>query len=99
LGNALSILDYTQKGNIKCEIEILANSVAVREYAKKEENYESSCIMEELNANKVKFLACRKAVKKCELDEQDLLPFVQFVPSGVVELTMKQMEGFAYIKP
>nr|WP_319487790.1 DsrE family protein [uncultured Caproiciproducens sp.] len=99
LGNVQSMLDYAQKQSISFEIEVLANSLAVRQYAQISENNEIRSIMVDLAAKQIKFAACRKAVKNCKIDERDLFPFVELVPSGVVELTLKQSEGFAYIKP
>ena len=43
--------------------------------------------------------ACRNAMKGQKVEEQELLDGVAAVASGVVELALKQQEGYSYIKP
>ena len=40
-----------------------------------------------------------RAVRQQKLEEQELLNGVSTVASGVVELAVKQQEGYSYIKP
>ena len=39
------------------------------------------------------------ALANAGIRESTLIPFVEVIPSGAVELIKKQQEGFAYIKP
>ena len=39
------------------------------------------------------------AMKKVPITKEDLLPCVEVVPAGVVEIVRLQREDFAYIKP
>ena len=47
----------------------------------------------------VLFAACRNALRERGIPESGLWPFVQIVPAGVLELALRQKEGYAYIKP
>ena len=47
----------------------------------------------------VKVVACQNTMKAQKLIAADMLPTVDYVPAGVVELMKKQQEGYAYIRP
>ncbi|MGQ9512633.1 DsrE family protein [Thermodesulfitimonas sp.] len=47
----------------------------------------------------VNFAACRNALKAQSIDEGSLPDFVTVVPAGITEITRRQAEGYAYIKP
>lgn len=47
----------------------------------------------------IKVVACQNTMRKQKLTEADMLPNVSYAKSGVVELVMKQSEGYAYIRP
>ena len=53
----------------------------------------------ELAKEKVTFVACNNALNKFALHKENLLSFVEVVPSGVIELARKQAVGYSYIKP
>lgn len=78
-------------------IEILANSEAV-EFLVKSDSHSDKLFTDLLNNNAI-FKVCNNSIKSLEIDPNTLFAFVSIVPSGVAELTIKQHEGFAYIKP
>lgn len=81
----------------KCSIEVLANSEAVKFYAS---NFNSDKkVMEDLNSKGVKFVACNNALIANNIKKDDLIHFIEVVPVGVLELVIKQSQGYAYIKP
>lgn len=47
----------------------------------------------------VKIWACRNAMAAFEITESQLIPGIISVPSGVGRLTLRQGQGFGYIKP
>ncbi len=49
--------------------------------------------------NGVKVVACENTMKGQHLVYGDMLPNIGYVPAGVVELMVKQREGYAYIRP
>ncbi|MDD4474415.1 MAG: DsrE family protein [Eubacteriales bacterium] len=55
--------------------------------------------MESLNTKGVKFVACNNALMANNIDKYNIIHFVDTVPAGVLELVVKQSEGYAYIKP
>jgi len=79
------------------QIEILANGGAVVFYLVRAQTVEPTWL--DLVARGVVFKACRNALQGMQIQEQALPESVMIVPSGVVELAIKQQEGFAYIRP
>ena len=47
----------------------------------------------------VKVVACENTMKGQNLVYANMLPEIGYVPSGVVELMVKQREGYSYIRP
>lgn len=47
----------------------------------------------------VKVLACETTMRGAKLSPADMLGKVGYVPSGVVEITQRQMQGWAYLRP
>ena len=84
----------------KFTIEVLVNADAV--IALQEQvaiNSKLYLEFQELSTEQVVFAACKNALKKFAIEDEKLISFVTIVPAGVIELTKKQLEGFAYIKP
>lgn len=52
----------------------------------------------EWTAKGVVFSACNNTMKRRNIKKEELLPSVQVVPSAMIELTLKQEEGWAYVK-
>lgn len=97
LRNVSNLLDFI--GGEKFFIEVLANSEAV-EYYKKNQNKDLDInVIESLYKKGVKFVACNNALVAYNIKVDDLIQFVNVVPVGVLELIMKQSEGYAYLKP
>jgi intracellular sulfur oxidation DsrE/DsrF family protein len=47
----------------------------------------------------VKVLACENTMRGAKLTPADMLGKVGYVPAGVVEITQRQMQGWAYLRP
>ena len=97
LSNVKNLLDQVNQSEIK--IEVLANGNAVEKYNEKQDKSDSIKLMKELSKKDVKFLACNNSINSLGLDKNELYDFVTIVPAGVLELTVKQSKGYAYIKP
>jgi len=55
--------------------------------------------VDEAVAAGVKVVACENTMRNQKLAKQDMLPKVDYVMAGVVELMQKQQQGWAYIRP
>jgi intracellular sulfur oxidation DsrE/DsrF family protein len=51
-----------------------------------------------LAAKHVRFVACQNAMRMKHMTAADLIPGVEMVPSGLVEVVKKQEQGWSYIK-
>lgn len=96
LTNVENMVTYYQQNEINYQIEILANSVAVKDYLKT--GYYTQKI-KELSLLNVQFTACHNALRSQNIELEELLDEVVVVDAGVIELALRQSEGFGYIKP
>ncbi len=97
LGNVKNLIEAV--GDEKFNIEVLANSEAVKAYIGDETLEVNVTLMEKLHHKGVKFVVCNNALKANEINVEQLFNFIHIVPAGVLELIEKQGEGYAYIKP
>lgn len=47
----------------------------------------------------VRMAACQNTMRSMKLVPADMLPDLQYVPSGVGELLKRQQQGWAYVRP
>jgi len=47
----------------------------------------------------VKVIACKTTMAGQKITENDMLPALGYVPAGAVEIMMRQLQGYAYIRP
>ena len=80
------------------DIEVVANAGAVEFYAGTSDKRDAELIRD-LAKKGIRFIACRNALNGMGIQNEQLISFVEIVPSGMLELITKQNEGFAYIKP
>lgn len=46
----------------------------------------------------VEFIACEFSLKERKLDKSTIIPEAGFVPAGIIEIVIKQEQGWTYIK-
>ncbi|MBR0577186.1 DsrE family protein [Proteiniclasticum sp. BAD-10] len=94
--NVKNMLDYGKAEGISFTIEVVANGEAVTDLS-----LEAPWLprLQALAEDGVRVAACENALRAHGVKKEDLHGFVTTVPAGVVELALKQQEGYAYIKP
>jgi len=106
ISNIVNLLNDVADDHVT--VLVVSNGAGVKGYVTCNEETQGVCLpgadetlkeMEELSKRGVKFLACKNALRANKIDEKSLPGFVEVVPSGMTELTKRQAEGFAYIKP
>lgn len=80
------------------DIRIVANSEAVRELVPQSAG-SALPMMQQLAEQGVHFAACNNSLNSFGIRPQELVPFAEVVPAGVLELALRQREGYAYLKP
>ncbi len=95
LHNIQNLID--DLGEESVEVALVANGEGVKALLRSP-NVQKRQI-QRLAERGVQFLACRNSLRFLGLDEDDLLEPVDVVPAGVTELTKKQADGWAYIRP
>ena len=77
--------------------EVVAYGAAVSMFVK-DQSTVSKDIETACTKKNVSFVACEQAMKRHNIDKSQLLPGVVTVPDGILEIVMKQGEGWGYIK-
>lgn len=99
--NAKTILKMAEVGNYTVNLEIVANSFAVKSLSA--DNFASTSKIKDtltaLHEKGVNIYCCSESMNFLEIEPSMILPFVQTVPSGVFHIALRQHEGFSYIKP
>ena len=94
LNNAKNV--QTDLGAANVDIEIVAYGPGINML--KADSIVGNRVDEALAAG-VKVVACENTMRNQKLARQDMLPKVDYVMAGVVELMQKQQQGCAYIRP
>lgn len=84
------------KGIPDAEIEIVCHGSGVEALTQKNSKVASE--IRSLTTGKVYFSACENSMARRKISKGDLLQGVKTVPSGVVEIVLKQGEGWSYLK-
>jgi len=50
-------------------------------------------------ASGIKVVACEETMRNQKLTRDDMLASIGYVPGGVIEVILKQKDGYAYLKP
>ena len=83
-------------GPANVEIEVVAINAGIGML--KLDSPESSRIVEAIKGG-VRVVACENSMRGQKVSREDLLPGIDYVPAGVVELMQRQQDGYAYIRP
>lgn len=93
LSNVTNLL--TDGKGLVISVEVLANGEAVKGYQEASLGIE----MHELVERGVQLSCCQHAMDRFGIKAEELPPFIQVVPAGVLRLVECQSNGYAYIKP
>lgn len=99
LGNAANMLQYGRDFAVHFEIELVANGPAVGELRPDAARRAGIAGQLAALAPQVRICACCNALRANGISPEELYPFVTPVPAGVVEIALRQEEGYSYIKP
>lgn len=95
-----NIMNLMQAVNIEnSNIEVLANSEAVKFYDLNNNSDIAIKSIESLSKKGIKFAACNNALNSYNIKKENMVSSIEIVPVGVLELINKQKKGYAYIKP
>lgn len=78
------------------EIEVVCHSQGLPMLVASQSKVEKH--IQELSERGVTFAACENTMKRHKLSKEDMLTGVTTVPSGLVEIILKQEAGWSYIK-
>ena len=78
------------------QIEVVFHGQAVLSLLKEDKSFEGR--VKSVKEKGVTVAACNNSLKRLKIDPSQLMPEVTVVPSAVVELIVKQSEGWSYLK-
>jgi uncharacterized protein len=93
VGNIQNLIKGLQPETV--QIEVVAYGPGLS-FVKKGSTYEKEIIA--LMPQNVRFVACENAMRMQHVTVADLIPGVEPVPAGIVEVVKKQEQGWTYIK-
>ena len=90
-----------QIGNIliaapNSKIEVVTHGMGVDLLKAKDNDFEQD--LESLTGQGVDFVICENTLKQRKFEKNQFLPLAKFVPSAILELVIKQEQGWIYIK-
>lgn len=95
LGNAKNFLATDNKA----KVEILINgSAAIALQEKVAKNIGIYEALSELAEKKVDICVCNNSLTRFDIDKERLCSFVEVVTAGIIEVAIKQEEGYSYAK-
>jgi intracellular sulfur oxidation DsrE/DsrF family protein len=94
LGNAHNAQTELGAANIELEIVVYGPGIGML----KSDSPVDKRVAEAIKAG-IRIVACQNTMKNSKLVPADMLPDIGYVPAGVVELMLKQQQGYAYIRP
>ena len=98
LTNAAYTIKYLKPRGIPYEIELILYGKAILPANSFNEKYGSySALFAELNKHGVVFSICNNSIEALGESRDDLYDYMQVIPAGILQITKKQMQGFAYI--
>lgn len=92
LNNAKNLQAAFGKDNVEIEIVVFGPGIGML----KAESTVGNRIQD---AGGVKLIACENTMKAQKLQRDDMLDGIAYVPAGVAEITTRQKQGWAYIRP
>ena len=98
LTNAAYTIKYLKPRGIPYEIELILYGKAILPANSFNEKYGSySALFAELNKHGVVFSICNNSIEAIGESRDDIYDFMKIIPAGILQITKKQMQGFAYI--
>lgn len=98
LTNAAYTIKYLKPRGIPYEIELVLYGKAILTANSFNEKYASyAALYDELNKHGVVISICNNSIAALNEDADDLYNYMKIIPAGILQLTKKQMQGFAYI--
>lgn len=93
LNNSLALTRNAGAGNVEIRIVAIGMGIGMLK-----ENSPAAKLVAAALAQSVKVLACGETMKALQLEKEDMLPHIGYVPGGIIEILDRQGEGWRYIK-
>lgn len=94
--SVISQLKNIKKALPNAEIEVVCHSQGLPMLVRAETKVAKH--IEELSQQHVTFAACQNTMNRKNIEQADLVPQATTVPSGMVEIILKQEAGWSYVK-
>lgn len=95
MNNARNV--QTELGADKVDIEIVAYGPGIGML--KADSESANRVQDEAIKTGIKVVACENTMTNQKLNKDDMIAGIGYVRAGVVELMLRQKQGYAYIRP
>ncbi|MDJ1504214.1 DsrE family protein [Xanthocytophaga agilis] len=95
-GALIKNLNNLLKGLPNAQVEVVFHGPGIDMMLTQSSKYAN--LLEDLSKKGVTLAVCENTLRSRKLDKTSILSFGQTVPSGVVEVILKQEQGWAYLK-
>ena len=96
--NAAYTIKYLKPRGIPYQIELVLYGKAILPANSFNEKYAGyAALFNELNNHGVVFSICNNTIEAIGESRDDLYEYMKVIPAGILQITKKQMQGFAYI--
>ncbi len=95
--HGLNNIENILKAEPQAQLEVVIHGEGIALAVKNQSRHAEQ--LARLAGSGVRFVACENTMEKKSIAREDLLPGVQTVPSGAVEILRKQQDGYGYFKP
>jgi intracellular sulfur oxidation DsrE/DsrF family protein len=98
LTNAAYTIKFLAPRKIKYQIQIVLYGRAVLVASEFSDIYAGyGPLMKALSDQGVEFRVCHNSMVSIGVADDDLYPYMKIIPAGILQITKKQMQGYAYI--
>lgn len=94
LNNARNVQQHLGKGNVDVEIVVYGPGIHMLKADSKVEPRVTAAL-----ADGVRVVACETTMKAMKISRADLMPSIDYVPGGLIEIMDRQREGWYYVRP
>jgi len=93
LNNSLALTKNAGRANVEIRIVAIGAGIGMLK-----ENSPAAKLVAAALSQGVNVLACGETMKALQLEKEDMLPNIGYVPGGIIEILDRQSEGWRYIK-
>jgi len=94
LNNARNVQQELGKNNVEIQMIVYGNGIGMLTLES-----EVGDRVKQATEDGIRVLACENTMRARKLARDDMLPYTRYVKAGIVEIMLKQQQGYVYVRP